>query len=207
MVNEQRAKEGSKITISPILYYIMLYYIPSRTHMHVATLILFTYYCITSTGNPNMRAVVRAYSPIQKQYTIDKSKPHAWMEKKDHDEEIRNTLKDIHGRPSSPSSSSLKHKQHKPSVDSFMSPMKTKKARETSTSSRRGDPQHGGAANNNSADSAGSGRDNSLAGEESKCFLFFFSISLSLSLCLSLSIIFFIFIIFHGHIDFCLLLQ
>lgn len=85
-----------------------------------------------------MQAVVRAYSPIQKHFTIDPRKDHAYLERKDHDDEIRNTLKDIRGRPSSANTTLLKQSRDKPSVDSFMSPLKsTKMSKETSADLRR----------------------------------------------------------------------
>lgn len=93
--------------------------------------------CMTSSGTVkhNIQAVVRAYSPIQKHFTIDPHKAHAYMERKDHDEEIRNTLKDIHGRPksatvmmiASPPVSRKQQFHDKPSVESFMSPLISKK--------------------------------------------------------------------------------
>lgn len=103
-----------------------------------------------------MRSVIRAYSPIKKQYIIDQNKAHAWMEKKDHNEEIRDTLKDIHGHTSSAipshtssilSSPSKKQKQKqkqtqyvlpKPSVDSFMtSPVVVKKPKKVPNARER----------------------------------------------------------------------
>ena len=129
-----------------------------------------------------MRAVVRAYSPIQKQFTIDPSKTHAWMEKKDHNEEIRNTLKDIHGHgqpaaamgaQSSLLSSANSKKQHKqrglqkPAVNSFMtSPLTTKKktSRVTSSELRQRHFENDIANNNSSV----IGPDSSEL-EESKC--------------------------------------
>ena len=89
-----------------------------------------------------MQAVVRAYSPIQKHFTIDPEKAHAWMERKDHNEEIRSTLKDLRPRPATAHSATqsslpMKQKLQKPSVNSFMSPVKSIKSRESSATLRK----------------------------------------------------------------------
>ena len=87
-----------------------------------------------SKANPKVRTIVRAYSPIKQHFALDKSKPHAWLEKKDHDDEIRNTLKDMNVQMTRNSSS--QQKNLKPTVESFMSPLKTKNRRHTSTDRR-----------------------------------------------------------------------